>query len=80
MHLLYPSDPLKARQPDEYYAAEFDAIRSAGFSVSVFSLEEFQCGNFRPFSAIPDGSEVLYRGWMLGAAEYESLVQAIRGA
>ncbi|MHA3774761.1 ATP-grasp domain-containing protein [Verrucomicrobiota bacterium sgz303538] len=78
MHLLYPSDPLKTRQADEYYGAEYEAVRSAGFSTSVFSLEEFQCGSFRAFPAIPVDVKVLYRGWMLGAADYESLVQAIR--
>jgi hypothetical protein len=62
---LYPSDPLRTNQPDEFYAAEISAIRDAGFSASVFSLEEFQSGTFRAFPALSPADTVIYRGWML---------------
>src|SRR5262249_19008337 len=42
-----------------------------------FSLEDFQGGGFRASPAIPDGSEILYRGWMLSATEYEALLAAL---
>jgi hypothetical protein len=72
MRLLYPSGPLRARQPDEQFVAEVDAVCAVGFEVSIFSLENFQGGEFRAVPALPPGTDVLYRGWMLSASEYES--------
>ena len=73
-HLLYPSNPLRPRQPDEQFAAEVDAVRNAGFEISLFSVENLQAGEFRPVPALPRGLDALYRGWMLSASEYEALV------
>ena len=56
MHFLYPSDPLRPKRPDEFYAAELAAISAAGFSTSVFPLEEFQLAHsmlFRHFLPQP---------------------------
>lgn len=77
MHLLYPSNPLRLRQPDEQFVAEVHAVSDAGFAVSVFSMENFQAGEFHPMPALPSGAEVLYRGWMMSTVEYESLVSSI---
>ncbi len=74
MHLLYPNNPLRPRQPDEQIAAELDAVRAAGFEVSLFSMEGFQAGEFRPVPPLPSTTGVLYRGWMLSASEYGSMV------
>jgi ATP-grasp domain-containing protein len=80
VHILYPGDPLRSLNCDEFYAAEFGAIQAAGFSESTFSFEEFQSGSFRAFPSLPAGSEVIYRGWMLSAGEYENLVTAVASA
>ena len=80
MHLLYPNSPLRARQPDEQYAAEVDAVRAVGFEVSLFSLEDFQSGGFRAVPPLPITSDILYRGWMLSTDEYERLVVGVSGA
>lgn len=72
MHLLYPSHPLRRRQPDDQYAAEMEAVSAAGFEASVFSFEEFQMGEFHPWPTLPSGCDVLYRGWMMSGSEYES--------
>ena len=77
VHFLYPSDPLRIKQCDEFYAAEFDAVKAAGFGASVFSLEEFQAGSFRTFPNLPADATVIYRGWMLSPADYENLVSVI---
>ncbi|HEY3901140.1 MAG TPA: ATP-grasp domain-containing protein [Chthoniobacter sp.] len=79
MHFLYPSDPLRTKRPDEFYAAEFATIRDAGFEVSVFSLEEFQAGSFRASPPLP-ATTIIYRGWMLSQPEYEALVAALKNA
>jgi hypothetical protein len=73
MHLLYPSHPLKAVQPDEQFAPEVEAVRAAGFEISLFSVERFQNGEFRAVPAVPRDENILYRGWMLSAPEYEAL-------
>ena len=80
MRLLYPSSPLRSRQPDEQYQAEFEAVQSEGFEVSLFSVEEFQSGVFKASPPLPAGATVLYRGWMLSKDEYSSLVAAIQRA
>jgi hypothetical protein len=77
MHLLYPGHPFSPGQPDEQFAAEVEAVRAAGFTVSVFSLEKFQTGEFSLRPLIPFGAEVLYRGWMLSRSEYERLVSEL---
>ncbi len=79
VHLLYPSNPLRLKQPDEQYLAEVEAVRLVGFNVSLFSLEDFQIGSFRPFPPLPHGVKILYRGWMLSATDYESLTAALLG-
>ncbi len=79
MHFLYPSDPLRPKHVDDNYAAEFFAITAAGFGASVFSLEEFQAGSFKASPPLP-AATVLYRGWMLAQADYESLVAAVSTA
>jgi hypothetical protein len=75
--ILYPNSPLRAKQPDEQFAAEVDAVRALGFAVSLFSLEDFQNGDFRAFPALSSTSEILYRGWMLSSDEYERLVAGV---
>lgn len=77
MHLLYPANPLRARQPDDQFAAEVDAVRAAGFELSIFSVEDFQAGDFRPVPSLPPHADILYRGWMLSAMEYESLASNV---
>ncbi len=75
MRLLYPSNPLRKRLPDDQYLEEAEA--AAGFGFSVFSFEDFQDGSFRAFPELEPGSEVLYRGWMLNAEDYSSLAAAV---
>ena len=79
MYLLYPNSPLRSKQPDEQYAAEVDAVRGAGFGLSLFSLENFQSGTFHAVPPLPSASDILYRGWMLSSKEYEALVLSIEG-
>ena len=76
MYFLYPSDPLRTKRPDEFYATELAAVRAAGFGASVFSLEEFQAGSFVTSPTLP-ATVIVYRGWMLSQPDYEALVTAI---
>lgn len=82
MHLLYPSDPFDPKSVEELYLAEYSAARAAGFSASLFSVEDFEMGEFRPRPAIPGGATVMLRSWMLTVPRYSQLVAALeaRGA
>jgi len=80
MQLLYPTSPLQPREPDEQYAEEYGAAVGSGFSVSLFSFEQFAAGNFRARPAIPAGDTVLYRGWMMTLAQYVQLSAAVSRA
>jgi ATP-grasp domain, R2K clade family 3 len=77
MHLLYPSNPLDFRMPDEQYAAESAAACAVGFTISLFSFEDFQGGSFKPRPSLPASSQILYRGWMLSADEYALLATKV---
>lgn len=79
MRILYPSDPLDQRRPDETYAEEHEASARAGLSCSLFSLDDFEATQkLKPLPAIQPGDVVIYRGWMLPVSEYEKLHAAIR--
>jgi hypothetical protein len=81
-HFLFPSDPLDPKQVDEIFREQADAIRDLGFGTSLFSVEELQIGNCKLRGPIPQGAIVVYRGWMMEAADYQKLVDFIstRGA
>lgn len=79
MRLLYPCDPFEPKLPDENYREECDAARAAGYAVSIFSLEDFEAGTFKPRPMLQAGEQVLYRGWMLTPEAYAHLVGAIEG-
>jgi hypothetical protein len=65
MHLLLPSDPFSKSSPDDAYAEEAAAFRTLGWTVSLFSFEDFeQIGELKAKPQLPQGAIVLYRGWM----------------
>lgn len=70
---LFCSDPLNKRKPDIDYAEEYEAAKSNGFKVLLFSYEDLiQFGKVN----IPLNEEihrVIYRGWMLKPKDYECL-------
>jgi hypothetical protein len=73
MVFLYPSDPLNAKLPDESFAGEFDAARTAGLQCRLFALEDFERGSLRIRPALPETSTVVYRGWMLKPSVFADL-------
>ncbi|MBI3712433.1 MAG: ATP-grasp domain-containing protein [Burkholderiales bacterium] len=77
MHLLYPCDPFNKKVPDDAYAEEFVAAQAKGIPCSLFSAEDFECGEFTARPAFPEGVEVVYRGWMLTPQRYGELQAAI---
>lgn len=78
MHYLYPSDPFDKKSPDEDYREEYESALAGGLKCCLFSLEDFELGEFRPRPALEVGATVLYRGWMLALDKYSKLCDAIR--
>ena len=77
MRLLYPCDVFDSTQPDDVYQAEYAAAKAAGIACSLFSMEDFECGDFRPRPTFTKGEQVVYRGWMLSPDHYADLYAAI---
>jgi hypothetical protein len=78
LHFLFPSHPLRPTLVEEIFADQFAAVQAAGFSASLCPDSVIQDG--KPLRSIPGGSVVVYRGWMLNAAQYGRLVAAIEQA
>jgi len=77
MRLLYPSNPINLKVADDTYLEEYEAARSVGFDVSLFSFEDFERSDFKPRPSLQAGDVVLYRGWMLSVPRFENLVRAL---
>lgn len=56
---------------------EFDAASASGLVCSLFSLEDFRGGVFRPRPQLDVSDEVIFRGWMLSIDDYTRLADAI---
>ncbi len=80
IRFLFPSSPLNKKKPDEMFEEEFLAMQGQVFSCSLFSIEEFEVGNFKPRPLFQDGEVIIYRGWMLTPLEYARLQAAIHEA
>ena len=77
-HFLIPAHPLRPAVPDETFADQVAALRQAGFSVSLVTDAAIDGG--KPLRGVPDGSTVVYRGWMFNAGQYSRLVAAVGAA
>jgi len=79
-HFLYPSDPIDPKKPDEPFLDQVQELRKLGFTVSLVSLEELDQESARIRGAMPAGSTVVYRGWMLAPSEYAKLLSLIESS
>jgi hypothetical protein len=77
VHLLYPSNPLSPRNPDEQYLEESKVATEMSFEYSIFSFEHFMAGKFRPIPELRPAETIAYRGWMMKPQEYLQLHEAI---
>ncbi|OWR28677.1 hypothetical protein CDO73_17405 [Saccharibacillus sp. O23] len=82
MNLLFPASPLDERTPDESYANEYEAAKSAGFAVGLINLEELLLNDdparaVRRIRATDEPVQAMYRGWMLKPKDYERLHAAL---
>lgn len=87
MMLLIPCDPLDPRRPDEHFAPEAAAARTAGISVGLVDHDALAAGRaadgVRPLRAAAlegaDLADAVYRGWMLDAGAYAGMARALAG-
>jgi hypothetical protein len=77
LHVLFPSDTLNPREPDEAFLDQVRAFEAAGFPWSLCSVEEMEDGRKGLRGRLEPGRTVLYRGWMLTADQYHLLANAI---
>ena len=78
MHFLFPAHPLRPIVVDDMFVDQLEAVRGAGYTVSLCPDSVIQGG--KPLCEVPPGTTVVYRGWMLNAAEYERLARAVAAA
>ena len=77
MVILFPSDYFNKKKPDEMFDEQVRAFKSLDFDIATVSLEDLQLGKVRFHPSLPEGEEVLYRGWMVSPDEYKQLAEAI---
>lgn len=81
MYVLFCSDPLSPRQPDEAYASEAETARACGWQVALFPYEALVRGDPLPsvLAGVPHvdpPQPAVYRGWMLRPTHYQILLIA----
>lgn len=80
MILLVPADVVVPRRPDEVFAAEAAAARAAGIPVALVDHDALTQADDaeRAVARVPQGyADAVYRGWMVGARQYEALAGAL---
>jgi hypothetical protein len=82
MFILYCSDPLHPRLPDDAYAEEIAAARSVGVDYALIDFEALVQDNnpqraIRRVEAFEVPVSAIYRGWMLTPARYRQLFDAL---
>jgi hypothetical protein len=77
---LFPSDYFRSTLVDEMYLSEATAFQQAGFQVAVISLESLSSDSPQIRPLLTPNANVIYRGWMLTASDYQKLVTAVSQA
>ncbi|HUR53048.1 MAG TPA: ATP-grasp domain-containing protein, partial [Gemmataceae bacterium] len=78
IHFIFPADPLRPSDVDDLFADQRAVLRDAGFSTSLCPDAVVQTG--APLRNVPAGATIVYRGWMMDAAEYARLAAAVAAA
>jgi len=75
MHFLYPCLPYRPRTVDPMWEPEYEWARAQGLATGLVDLDNDKV--WVPTLAPATQPQVLYRGWMLTAAEYARLAQLL---
>ncbi|WP_214405601.1 ATP-grasp domain-containing protein [Pseudonocardia lacus] len=81
MIVLFPSDGLRPRRPDEHFAAEAAAARDLGLTVALVDHDALAAGGRaeRAVARVRDEGTAVYRGWMLDGERYAEMAAALAG-
>ncbi len=77
MQFLFPSDYFSVKKPDEGFIDQVSCFRSARFETSVISLENLGTAASKIIPQPATDDPIVYRGWMLSAADYGTLVETV---
>jgi hypothetical protein len=77
-HFIFPTHPLHSMAVEEMFANQLAAVQAAGYTASLCPDSVIHAN--KPLRNVPPGATVVYRGWMLNAAEYARLSQAVGDA
>lgn len=80
MLFVYPRDLIEPHLPEEMFRAEAEAIGASGHSVALVDTDALAAGPARIRLQADAGALAVYRGWMLGPAEYEALLLSLERA
>ncbi|AHH19033.1 hypothetical protein NONO_c42490 [Nocardia nova SH22a] len=79
MILLVPADVLHPRRPDEHFAADAEAAREAGWEIGLVDHDALtNLDSSTAVRRVRATGPAVYRGWMLGTAQYEAFAAALR--
>jgi len=70
MYILFPTDPILKKNPDQFFLKEIEAAKKAGFDVGLV------CDGGKNNLPIGPG-DVLYRGWILSLDNYAKMADGV---
>ena len=81
--ILFCEDPFNSKHVDPDFLEQYEAALKVGFTAIFFSFDELIQGDnperaIRKINPSEKQVEVLYRGWMLTVAQYETLFDLLR--
>lgn len=76
MHFIYPCLPYQPRAVDPMWAPEYEWARQQGLATGLVDVDSHKVWLGTPAAATKP-TQVLYRGWMLMAAEYDRLARLL---
>lgn len=77
MHFLYPCLPYQPRTVDPLWAPEYEWVRAHGLATGLVDLDNDKVWLGPTVLSAAPLAKVLYRGWMLTAADYDRLAQLV---
>jgi ATP-grasp domain, R2K clade family 3 len=80
MRFLFPGGYFDTKRVDADYAAQAESLRDRGFEISTIGLETLNSGLSRIYPPPHNGETLIYRGWMVTADRYHSLITAVENA
>lgn len=76
MHFIYPCLPYQPRTVDPMWEPEYEWARAQGLATGLVDMDNGKAW-VPTLASAAQPAQVLYRGWMLTAAEYDLLAQIL---